>query len=559
MLMSVRIPCCISQDKRTGVYDLTVCRQGYDRFAELCGEDLVPDISKTTERGGKRFFFRNNMAFTRVRSIEEVRYNDTVMDIEVRGVHSFVGNGYLLHNTPVEAGMAGCPVFVPAHTGHLQTISHLGVPLIKCLPQEIREYVSHAPISPTDTDDMAEKLFDHYKDEEPLRAAIAKNLKAFRKRFDWDEIFEKYWEPTLRTIEKDILGTDARREANKGRTLFVCEEAAGDIIGASKAIRALKEKHPDRPIDFLCKPQFADILQDNPFIDRHLDWDINKIFDYPVTLYPHSRIRHGSWNNASSHLLDMQCEMIGLAPPKAPDIMCEAFDPMLDDVLNPADPVWPIITINPSSQGGKMLPLKAWEWLIAMVVQKYPDIRFVQVGGPKDHKLRGAIDFRFDPTQDGVALSFRRMAWVQKHAIAHVGIDSGPAHFADAVETPSIITWGWTNYATCAPQRFSINITPHYPTVCPAMGPCHGVSPRCGINQYDPNSAMQAPCANSVRIEPVLELLQSALNTGDLMKAKDWLKDKAKRRKRKPIYTLPQPPQFPDEAPKAVEPAGVAV
>jgi glycosyltransferase involved in cell wall biosynthesis len=77
-------------------------------------------------------------------------------------VSTSVAEGFGL--TPVEAGCAGIPVLVAGHTGHLQTISQLGMPYVACKPMEKREKVAPSPITPTDTDDMAAKLAAHYAD-----------------------------------------------------------------------------------------------------------------------------------------------------------------------------------------------------------------------------------------------------------------------------------------------------------------------------------------------------------------------------------------------------------
>lgn len=462
-------------------------------------------------------------------------------------VSTSVAEGFGL--TPVEAGMAGTPVLVPGHTGFLQTVGHLGMPYIKCGPKldaeaqkaRLGTLVSESEVTLTDTNDLADQLIKHYKDPIILERAVDNNINQFRKLFNWDSIFDRYWVPLLETVREDILGTETRQKNNKNKVLYVCDEAFGDVLGATKALDSLRKTlQEDIAIDFMTKNKFKDVVKGNPNIANQLDWDLNKLFDYPPdqVFYPHTFIRHSSWAFNNTHLLDMQAEMIGL---KAGEVFIqkEEFDTLLPELIDPKQEVLPYITINTTSQAGKMITADKWIKIIQNIGARAPYIRFLLVGGPNDFAVPGTIDFRFEPGTS-IPLSYRKMAWLQSKAFCHIGIDSGPGHCADAVETPSLIMWGWTNVSTCKPQNYSINIVPHYPTVCPRMGPCHGVSPGCGINQYHSTDGMRAPCIQSIDVTPIASLVTDALTLG-LSGGKKFLKEKAK--KLKPIYALP--PQVP--------------
>lgn len=457
-------------------------------------------------------------------------------------ISTSVAEGFGL--TPVEAGMAGCPVLVPGHTGFLQTMGELGMPYIRTRAPEIRRQVAESAVHPTDIDDMARNIMNHYMNPKILRDKVRENWKTFRNKFDWDAIFRDYWEPLLETVEADVRGAAARQHANAKRFLFVCEEAFGDIIGATKAIDALKKARPDVPIDFMAKRRFNDVITGNPNVERNLDWSLNRLFDYPRdrVFYPHARIRHGSWSNGVSHLLDMQSNMIGLQPGEA-YLMPDEFDTLISDVTDK----YKYITINTTSQGGKMIDANKWGAIIRGVLSQNPEIRFLLVGGPGDMMVPGAIDFRFEPGVDPpIPLSYRKMAWLQKYAFCHVGIDSGPAHSASTMDTPSIVFWGWTNMTVCKPEKHAINIVPNYETVCPRMGPCHGVeaSKHCGVNQYQRESAMNAPCVRSLDVTAAIVLINKALDKG-YEEGREWLKKQSK--KLKPIYALPINPHVQEQ------------
>lgn len=460
-------------------------------------------------------------------------------------ISTSVAEGFGL--TPVEAGMAGCPVLVPGHTGFLQTVGLLGMPYVKCGPrlngQQQKErwgsVISESEVTLTDTDDMAYQLYEHYQKPDVLQKAVKDNYKKFHKTFDWDEIFAKYWTPLLETVQDDIFGTQLRQEKNKSRVLFVCEEAFGDVLGATRALDGLRKELPaETPIDFMTKKKFKDVVEGNPNITKNLDWDLNKIFDYPQqqVFYPHARIRHGSWSVGHTHLLDMQAEMVGVKPGDV-YIKPESFDHLLPELIDDNAEVLPIITINTTSQAGKMITPEKWAQIIRGIGGRFPQMRFIIVGGPDDMLVPGCIDMRCEPgTQK--PLSYRKMAWLQQKALCHIGIDSGPGHCADAVNTPSIIMWGWTNPIVCKPLFLSMNVVPHFPTVCPQMGACHGVSPRCGVNQYHQTDGMRAPCVQSIDPNIVVEVFTRAIDgSKDLIEAKERLRERA--RKNKFIYAIP--------------------
>lgn len=539
--------------------DIPATLKAFRRFLEFLGEpesgakrpvlwlqmrpdDQFGDVRKAVEAEG--LIIGKDVLFPPYFNVG-VGWSDTELNMLYNAVDVFistsVAEGFGL--TPVEAGMAGCPVLVPGHTGHLDTMHHLGMPYVKCLEPEIRPDVAATTIHPTDTEDMAQQLLQHYRNPPILKSAIEKNIDGFRRQFDWDNIFARYWEPALKTIETDIFGTPDRQKVNAQRALYVCDEAFGDVLGATKAIHGLKQANPNVPIDFMTKRQFQDVVTNNPNVDRILPWDLNKLFDYQSgqVFYPHARIRHGAWATGFTHLMAMQAEMIGVRPGPA-FIDDEPFNPGIPGVPLTADAekdvVFPIITVHATSQGGKMITPDKWAAAIAQIQTRFPQIRFVLVGGPQDIPIPGTVDRRLDSTT-GKPLSYRRMAWLQRHAFCHIGIDSGPAHCASVMGTPSLVVWGWTDVQTCCPEHFSINLVPHYPSVCPRMGPCHGVSPACKINQYDRNSAMQAPCAKSINLQPMTDLILEALNKG-LMEGKEWLKDRSAKIKQ--IYSIPPLP-----------------
>jgi len=60
------------------------------------------------------------------------------------------------------------------------------------------------------------------------------------------------------------------------KILVVHFEAIGDVLRATPAIRGLKERYPDSHLSFLTFPLCAEILENNPFIDRIIVYDKRK-------------------------------------------------------------------------------------------------------------------------------------------------------------------------------------------------------------------------------------------------------------------------------------------
>ena len=82
------------------------------------------------------------------------------------------------------------------------------------------------------------------------------------------------------------LSVDNSRE-NK-RLLFCVPESAGDIFLSTSLLPSLKSTYAEFDIYFACKPQYAEILTDNPNIYKVLDY-------YPVMDMPHLMEGFSDW------------------------------------------------------------------------------------------------------------------------------------------------------------------------------------------------------------------------------------------------------------------------
>lgn len=60
--------------------------------------------------------------------------------------------------------------------------------------------------------------------------------------------------------------------SNSKRLLFIVPESAGDIFLSTSLLKSLKDAYPETDIYFACKPEFKDILKNNPYVKKTIDY-----------------------------------------------------------------------------------------------------------------------------------------------------------------------------------------------------------------------------------------------------------------------------------------------
>jgi len=73
-------------------------------------------------------------------------------------------------------------------------------------------------------------------------------------------------EDQLRYINSKI------KNHKKKKLLFIVPESAGDIFLSTSLLRSLSENYLDYDIYFSCKPEYKDLLKNNPFITNIIDY-----------------------------------------------------------------------------------------------------------------------------------------------------------------------------------------------------------------------------------------------------------------------------------------------
>ena len=66
------------------------------------------------------------------------------------------------------------------------------------------------------------------------------------------------------------------------KLLFIVPESAGDIFLATSLLKSLRETYFEYDIYFACKPQYKDILKNNPYITKVIDY--NPVMDNQILM-----------------------------------------------------------------------------------------------------------------------------------------------------------------------------------------------------------------------------------------------------------------------------------
>ena len=125
-----------------------------------------------------------------------------------------------------------------------------------------------------------------------------------------------------------------------------------------------------------------------------------------------------------------------------------------------------------------------WDLVIALIKPTLGDIKIIQVGGPKDPKIKGVDCFT-------LGSSYKQMNYIIKKSKTHAGCDSLPGHIASVYDIPSVILHFnlypenskpiWHKNNSC------ISLSPDFSKNKPSFGP------NCNrINEIKPEKIAQA-------------------------------------------------------------------
>jgi hypothetical protein len=129
----------------------------HDRLCSLLG---ISNSWVGKRHRAEYVFETKDMFYTRVYKVEKTDTSE-VIDIAVKDIHSFTGNGVLLHNTTVDAMAVGLPIIAPNNTTFPEILDGNGY-IYPCKEKIFTENSGMRPIGRLD--DILEQMFTCYND-----------------------------------------------------------------------------------------------------------------------------------------------------------------------------------------------------------------------------------------------------------------------------------------------------------------------------------------------------------------------------------------------------------
>ena len=253
------------------------------------------------------------------------------------------------------------------------------------------------------------------------------------------------------------LGRSPKRSLRIGIGLV---EHFGDIVACEPVARQLRAQYPDAEISWVVRDAFRDLIDHNPNIDRTIavdcltdwiKWRSHGVFDKIVDLHVNERIcQHcrvplrktdgdpsitGENHLHHGSLLRAFSRSAGIAPSdEAPRLYIPDATAHAVDRLGLPDRY--VVLHCRSNSVEKDWEYDKWHSLAQRIVAEL-DIPVVEVGLQPTVRLDGD---RFLDLCGKTSLM--EMAEVIRRAAIFVGIDSGPAHLANAADTPGVVLLG---------------------------------------------------------------------------------------------------------------------
>ncbi|MDP9158668.1 MAG: glycoside hydrolase family 99-like domain-containing protein [Acidobacteriota bacterium] len=251
-------------------------------------------------------------------------------------------------------------------------------------------------------------------------------------------------------------------------------EHFGDVVACEPVARYLREKHPGAHIAWAILKPYRELIDGNPHIDETIvlgcltDWiklyrhsKTDLIVDLHVNLRVCEECRvplikeHGNpFVNAYEYfdygpILEAFCQGAGLTKLSAqPQVYLTQDHSLAVDQLQL--PSQYCVIHRASNSPVKDWPNEKWRPLVRLLVDEL-GLPVVEIGSTKQSlgppKTKDDDDAKSSALSSSVIdlvnrTSLLQTAEVIRRARFYIGVDSGPAHFANAVETPGIILLG---------------------------------------------------------------------------------------------------------------------
>lgn len=250
-----------------------------------------------------------------------------------------------------------------------------------------------------------------------------------------------------------------------GRVLFMQHSAAGDVLMTTRCFKGVSERYK-MPVDYMTQKPFMNIVQDNPYINRVVEWGTVNKNDYSVVLNPHSeRILPGHWGrNSNSTLSDFYWKILKVDPD---NFHIKLRKPRAWARKAIRELTKPIMIVHTTGGDPHFRTYKYMKDICDYFKNKYSTI---QLGGPKDYPAEAEVDLRGQ-------LTFQESAWVMNKAIVAVTVDSFTSHLAGALGVSQATLYGSGNAVVCKPTQMTGTLicrSIDYTRWCRGLGPCSG-------------------------------------------------------------------------------------
>jgi len=382
--------------------------------------------------------------------------------------------------TVLESLLCSTPVLASYNTAHIELLQSVGG-LIPCkdiafIPILTERGTSFVNTKSCSIDDLVAMMKKVINDDEYRNLLTYEGFKMARE-----------WVKGCHNIVDvlDAIDNELKIEITKEKVvLFAQHSSAGDILMSTQCFKGLKERHPNLPFHYMTQSKYSDIVKNNPYIDKIIDWDDKYFEQYEVIYNPHGeKILPGAWNNGDVRLHDMY-----------PYFCNVKADAMFIDLVKPEIELPEEYIIVQTSGGSK--EYRTYDHM-NIVIKKLP-YPTVLIGEKSDKFAKANYDLRGK-------LSWREGAWVMKNAKLAIVIDSFPSHLAGYLETPAVVLFGPAPSRVVGPKgdmNKMIFLEPDKLKVCPISANCWG-----NVKKV----TCQTPCINSISpfvvIKSALDLL----------------------------------------------------
>lgn len=300
------------------------------------------------------------------------------------------------------------------------------------------------------------------------------------------------------------------------KILFCLCRTLGDVILGSTIIEEIKKKYPDSDITWAIWPQYSEIADTNPHVKSlFLATDWNAVLremssgKYDMVLCPYmtnhtATIWHQVEKYKHGHLLDFYAKRCNIEITDRREYMYptekDYENIKKDNITNPEIEELSIVV-----HGQSLVKSKDWPYFNDLIpkiknlvgsCKLAKDMCIYQIGGPNDIRIDDTTDLRGK-------LKYNEIAALLATKQLFIGIDSGLAYIASAMNCPNIVIMGMSTGSTSGPiGKHTTFIEPYRPDKCKKEKggwPCH-----CNCKNNN-------PCINTITVEIVLDTIKKAL------------------------------------------------